>query len=178
MAAMILSWPPQFGQCSRSGVDLYPFVGQCGSGDGPAQLFQPLALVGVAAHRRMQAKALMVGTQLLGALDVQRHRALHRQNLLPGAWAEGNAVGTRRRLQWTERAGLIRIGVGVGVRQIARSPSSSSTSTLRRVSSFISRVMILCSSACNASSVGESAWTNTGPLSVRRYTPSSTRQWR
>jgi len=56
-------------------VDLYPFVGQCWAGNGPAQLFQPLALVGIAAHGRMQAKALMVGTQILVALDVQRHGA-------------------------------------------------------------------------------------------------------
>jgi len=48
-----------------------------------------------------------------------RHRTLHRENHLPGARAEGDAVGTRRGLQWPERAGLIRIGVGVG--QIARS---------------------------------------------------------
>jgi len=52
---MILSWAPQFGQCSRSispgapefehdlpgGVDLYPFIGQCGSGDGAAKPARP-----------------------------------------------------------------------------------------------------------------------------------------
>jgi len=61
----------------------------------------------------------MVGTQLLGALDVWRHGALQGKHLLPGARAEGNAVSTRRGLQRPERAGLIRIGLGVG--QIARS---------------------------------------------------------
>jgi len=61
----------------------------------------------------------MVGTQILVAHSVAWHHALHRQHLLPGAWAEGNAVRTRRRLQRPERAGLIRIGVGLG--QIARS---------------------------------------------------------
>jgi len=101
------------------GVDLYPFVGQCWSGNVSAQLFQPLALVRFAMHGRMQAKALMVGTQCLGEHGVLRHRTLHRQNLLPGARAEGNAVSTRRGLQRPERAGLIRIGLGVG--QIARS---------------------------------------------------------
>ena len=35
------------------GVDLYSFVGQCGSGDVPAKLLQPLALISIAAHRRM-----------------------------------------------------------------------------------------------------------------------------
>jgi len=44
------------------------------------------------------AVALLVGTQLLGALDVWRHGALQGKHLLPGAWAEGNAVGTRGRL--------------------------------------------------------------------------------
>ena len=39
--------------------------------------------------------------------------------LQPDAWAEGNAVSTSRRLQRPERAGLIRIGLGVG--QVAQS---------------------------------------------------------
>ena len=34
-------------------VDLYAFIGHCGSGDGAAQLFQPLALAGIAARRRV-----------------------------------------------------------------------------------------------------------------------------
>ena len=63
----------------------------------------------------------MVGTQLLGALNVQRHGALQGKHLLPGTRAEGNAVSTSRRLQRPERAGIIRIGVGVGVGQVARS---------------------------------------------------------
>jgi len=62
----------------------------------------------------------MVGKQILGALDVQRHGALQGKHLLPGARAEGNAVSTRRRLQRPERAGLIRIGLDSG--QVARSP--------------------------------------------------------
>jgi len=66
-------------------IDPHALVGQCCSGDGPAQLFQPLALVGVAAHSRVQAQALIVGTQLLGVRSVSRHRTLHRENLLPGA---------------------------------------------------------------------------------------------
>jgi len=61
----------------------------------------------------------MVCTQRLGEHGVLRHRALHRENLLAGARAKGNAVGTRRSLQRPERAGLIRIGLGVG--QVARS---------------------------------------------------------
>ena len=41
------------------------------------------------------------------------------------------------------------------------------------------RVMILCNTACSASSVGAGTSTNSGAPSVpRRYTPSSTRQCR
>ena len=73
-------------------VDLYPFIGQCWSGDGAAQLLQPLALVGIAAHGRVQAEALMVGTQILVARSVALPPTLHREHVLPGAWAKGNAV--------------------------------------------------------------------------------------
>ena len=34
-------------------VDLYAFIGQCRARDVAAKLFQPLALVGAAAHRRV-----------------------------------------------------------------------------------------------------------------------------
>ena len=55
----------------------------------------------------------------------------------------------------------------------------SSTSTSRRVSIFISRVMTVCSSACSSSSVGASVSTKVGaPSAPQRYTPSSTRQCR
>ena len=61
----------------------------------------------------------MVDTQILLKRSVSRHRTLHREHLLPDAWAEGNAVSTSRHLQRPERAGLIRIGVSIG--QVARS---------------------------------------------------------
>jgi hypothetical protein len=45
------------------------------------------------------------------------------------------------------------------------------------MSSFISRVMILCNTACSASSVGSGTSTNSGaPSMPRLYTPSRTRQ--
>ena len=51
-------------------------------------------------------------------------------------------------------------------------------STPRRVSSFIVRVMILCSTACSASSVGAGTSTNSGAPSLPRwYTPSVLRQF-
>jgi len=37
--------------------------------DGPAQLFQPLALVGIAAHGCVQAETMLVGTEHQGVLD-------------------------------------------------------------------------------------------------------------
>jgi len=46
-------------------------------------------------------------------VGVPGHRALHRQHLLAGAWAEGDTVGTRGCLQRPERAGLVRIAVAV-----------------------------------------------------------------
>jgi len=73
-------------------IDLHALVGQRRARDGAAQLFPPLALVRFVAHARVQADALMVGTQLLFARSVSRHRTLHRQNLLPGARAKGSAV--------------------------------------------------------------------------------------
>ena len=55
---------------------------------------------------------------------------------------------------------------------------SSPTNTPLRVSSFISRVMIVCSTVCSTSSVDASTSMKTGAPSVlRRYTPSST-HWR
>ena len=45
--------------------------------------------------------------------------ALHRQHLLPGAWAEGYAIATRGGLQRPEGAGLVRVGVGVGQVRLA-----------------------------------------------------------
>jgi len=84
-------------------VDLHAFVGQCRARDGAAQLFQPPALVGIAAHARVQAEALMVGAERLGEDGVSRHRTLHRENLLAGAWAEGDAVSRARTqtVRWT-----------------------------------------------------------------------------
>jgi len=58
-------------------------------------------------------------------------------------------------------------------------PLGSSTSTPRRVSSFIRRVMRVCRIPGSCSSVGAAASSNTGkPSAPHRYTPSSTRQCR
>ena len=43
-------------------VALHAFVGQRRAGDVAAQLLQRLAVIGAAAHRRVQAETLLVGT--------------------------------------------------------------------------------------------------------------------
>ena len=76
-------------------------------------MLHPLALVGAAAHRRVQAETLHVGTQRLGERGVSGHGALHREQLLPGTRAEGDAVCTCGRLQWPQRSGVIRLSIAV-----------------------------------------------------------------
>ena len=80
---------------------------------GAAQLLQRLAIIGSAAHGCVQAESVDVGAQPLLEVCVPRHCALHRQHLLAGAWAEGDAVSARGGLQRPEHAGLVRIGVAV-----------------------------------------------------------------
>ena len=62
----------------------------------------------------MQAEAIHVGTQRLLEIGVSWHRVLHRQHLLAGARAEGDAVSARGCLQRPECAGLVRIAIVVG----------------------------------------------------------------
>jgi hypothetical protein len=84
-------------------------------------------------HGRVKAEPVDVGAQGLPRRVLARHRAAQGQHLLPGAWTEGDAVGTCRGLQRPEHAGLVGIAVDVG--HVRR--TSSSTNTPRRVSSFI-----------------------------------------
>jgi len=49
---------------------LHALIGRCRPRDVPAQLLQALALVGLAAHRRVQAETLMVGTIKAGKLEI------------------------------------------------------------------------------------------------------------
>ena len=97
----------------------------------------------------MQAESVDVGAQPLPEVRVPGHRALNRQHLLADAQAEGDAIGTRGCLQGPEYAGLVRIAVVVGHVGLALLLDEH-----LRVSSFIVRVMILCNTACSASSVG------------------------
>lgn len=61
----------------------------------------------------MQAETLHVSAQRLVEAHLPGHCALHRQHLLAGARAEGDAVSACSRLQRAERAGLVRITVVV-----------------------------------------------------------------
>ena len=96
------------------GVGLYALVGERRAGDVAAKLLQRLAVVGAAAHGSVQAETVDIDAQRLLEVLLSGHNALRGQHLLPGARAEGDAVGTRRSLQRPERAGLVRITVVVG----------------------------------------------------------------
>jgi len=94
-------------------VGLHALVNQCRARGVAAQLLQRQAVVGAAAHGGVEAEALDVGAQSLLEVRVPGLGTLHRQHLLPGAWAEGDAVSTGGWLQRPEYAGLVRIDVGV-----------------------------------------------------------------
>ncbi len=93
------------------GVALHPLVGQRRAGDLAPQLLERLAVVRPAAHSSMQAETLHIGPKRLVEVRLPGRRALHRQHLLPGAWAEGDPISTRRSLQGPARTGLVRIAV-------------------------------------------------------------------
>jgi hypothetical protein len=67
------------------------------SGDVAVQLFQQGAAVRFHPYRRVQTELVDVGTLGL-ACRLARHRAAQGQDLLPGAWSEGNALGDGRGL--------------------------------------------------------------------------------
>jgi hypothetical protein len=64
-----------------------------------AQLFQPLAVVGFDPHRGVQAESVDVGAQGLVHSGLAWHRATQSQNLLPGAWPEGDGLRGQQHAQ-------------------------------------------------------------------------------
>src|SRR4029077_3903856 len=76
-------------------VTLEPFVGDCRAGDIAAELLEFCTLIGAPAHRRVEAKALRVDTQLWGRRPGCARQALQAQHFLPSSWAERNPVGAR-----------------------------------------------------------------------------------
>jgi hypothetical protein len=98
------------------GVELHPLVRQRRPGDGAAQLFQPLAVMGLDSHRGVQAEAVDVGAQGLARRSLARHCTSRGegQHLLPGAGPEGDAIRHSRRLQRSQRACLFAFGLRLG----------------------------------------------------------------
>jgi glutathione S-transferase len=81
-------------------------------------LLQPLALVCFDPDCGAQAETVDVGAQKLTRCCIARRRAPERQHLLPGAVAEGEAVGDGRRVQRPQRARLLAVGIPRG--QVSR----------------------------------------------------------
>jgi len=65
-------------------------------------------------HRRVQAESVDVGAQRLVHCGLAWRRTPQGQHLLPGAGAEGNAIGDRRGLQWPQSARLLAVGIRLG----------------------------------------------------------------
>ena len=86
-------------------VEFEPFIGDGGAGDVVAQLLELVALIHGAAHRGVEAEALLVDTALWRILRLQAGDGLQAQHLLTRAGSECNAIGTGGRLQW--RHGII-----------------------------------------------------------------------
>src|SRR5262247_4555839 len=91
-------------------ITFEPFVGDGRPGDIAAEMLEFCTLIGAPAHRRMQAKAVRVNTQLWGRCLSCARQALQAQHFLSGAWAEGDTISARGGLQRLERP----IGVGFG----------------------------------------------------------------
>src|SRR5262245_19835171 len=78
-------------------VTLEPFVGDGRPGNVAAELLQFQTLIGAPAHRRMEAKAVRVDTQLWGGRHGSARQALQAQHFLPSAWAQRNTISARFR---------------------------------------------------------------------------------
>ena len=76
-------------------ITFEPFVGDGRPGDVAAELLQFFTLIGAPAHRRMQAKAIRVDTQLWGGRADCARQALQAQHFLPSSRAERNPIGAR-----------------------------------------------------------------------------------
>ena len=74
-----------------SAVALEAFIGNGRARDVAAQVFELLALIGAAAHRRMQAEAVAVGAQARRGSFAGARQAVQAQHLLSRARALRNA---------------------------------------------------------------------------------------
>lgn len=75
--------PPPVPTSTAGAIELYPLVRQRWPRDVPAQPLQPLALVGCAAHRRMQAETVHLDAQRLARHGLARPRVARPQHLCP-----------------------------------------------------------------------------------------------
>ena len=91
-------------------VTLEPFVGDSRAGDIAAELLEFFTLIGAPAHRRMEAKAVRVDTQLWRGRHGSARQALQAQHFLPSAWAQRNTISARGGLQRPQGAIGIRFG--------------------------------------------------------------------
>lgn len=66
-----------------------------GDVDVEAQLFKPIAVVGLASNRSVQAETVDVGAQSWAHCGLAWLRTPESQHLLPGAGSEGDAAGCR-----------------------------------------------------------------------------------
>ena len=90
-----------------SAVEFEPVIGDGGTGDIAAQLFELVALTSGAAHRGVEAEALLVSTALWRILRFKAGDGLQAQHLMTRAGSECNTVGAGGRLQ--RRHGIIGI---------------------------------------------------------------------
>lgn len=79
-------------------------------GDVAAELLEFLTLIGAPAQRRMEAKAVPVGSQLLGGRPGCARHAFQTQHFLPRSRPERDAISARGCLQGQKRAFPIRFG--------------------------------------------------------------------
>ena len=91
-------------------VTFEPSVGDGRPGDIAAELLEFLALIGAPAHRRMEAKAVRVGTTTLRRWPGLARQALQAQHFLPSARTERNPIGARGGLQRPQRPIGVRFG--------------------------------------------------------------------
>jgi len=74
-------------------ITFEPFVGDGRPGDIAAEVLQFFTLIGAPAHRRMEAKAVRVDTQLWGGRPGCARQALQAQHFLPSSWSECDTIG-------------------------------------------------------------------------------------
>lgn len=77
-------------------------------------ILEPLALICLDPHGRMQAETVDVNAQRLADRTLPRHRTPEAQHLPTRARVEGEALGDGHRLQWSQRAHLLAVGIRLG----------------------------------------------------------------